>query len=85
MHYVSLLYSKSTQKYYIGETNNLKRRFTEHNDGKSSSTKFGRPWEVVYYEAYISKKAAQERERKLKQYGNGLSQLKRRIGMDEWL
>ncbi len=83
MHYVYLLYSKSTKKFYIGETGNLKRRFTEHNDGKSRSTKYGRPWSLVYYEAFTSKKAAQTREHKLKRYGKGLSELKRRIGLDE--
>ncbi|WP_430408225.1 GIY-YIG nuclease family protein [Flavobacterium olei] len=26
MHYLYILYSKSSQKFYIGETNNLKER-----------------------------------------------------------
>lgn len=85
MHYVYLLYSRTKREYYIGETSDLRRRFSEHNEGKTFSTRGGIPWEVVYYEAYQSKQAAQVRERRLKYYGKGLSQLKRRIGLDEWL
>ena len=85
MHYVYLLYSRKASKFYIGETKDLRRRLSQHNAGESFSTKSGRPWEVVYYEAYMSKQAAQTREKRLKQYGKGLAQLKNRIGLDEWL
>lgn len=85
MHYVYLLYSRSKSKFYIGETKDLRRRFTEHNSGRSFATKPGIPWILVYYEAYASKQAALTREKRLKQYGKGLAQLKRRIGLDEWM
>jgi len=85
MHYVYLLYSRKKSRFYIGETSDLRRRLSEHNEGKTFSTRTDRPWEVVYYEAYVSKQAALVRERRLKQYGKGLAQLKNRIGLDEWL
>ncbi len=85
MHYMYLLYSRKTSKFYIGETVDLRRRLSEHNEGKTFSTRSGMPWEVIYYEAYASKRAAQTREKRLKQYGKGLAQLKNRIGLDEWL
>lgn len=85
MHYVYLIYSRKLEKFYVGETSDLRRRLSEHNQGKSFSTQYGRPWEVIYYEAYASKHAALVRERRLKQYGKGLAQLKNRIGLDEWL
>ncbi|MFA4818460.1 MAG: GIY-YIG nuclease family protein [Patescibacteria group bacterium] len=39
---------------YIGYTNNLKKRFSEHNKGINRSTKGKRPWKLVYYEACIN-------------------------------
>ena len=57
---------------YIGYSNNLKRRFVEHNRG-------GRVWELMYYEAYKARKDAMLREKRLKYYGKALGQLKRRL------
>lgn len=80
MHYVYLLNSKKTGEFYIGSTSNLKNRFYQHNDSQNTSTKYGVPWTLIYYEAFPTKAAALERERKLKTYGKGLSELKKRVG-----
>ena len=64
MYYVYLLISEDGQKY-IGYTQDLRRRFTEHGRGGSQATK-NRNWDLVYYEAYSSEKDARRRERKLK-------------------
>lgn len=80
MHYVYLLKSTKTNKFYIGSTSDLKKRFYEHNRGLSAATKAGLPWEIAYYEAYPTKALALEREKKLKQYGRGLVELKKRLG-----
>lgn len=80
MYYVYLLRSKKTGTFYIGSTADLKRRFHQHNQGMNTSTKSGVPWELVYYEAFTTKALAQERERKLKRYGRGLVELKKRLG-----
>lgn len=81
MHYVYLLHSTKTGQYYVGSTGDLRKRLTEHNSRQTISTKNGRPWTVVYYEAYQTKLAAEDRERRLKHHGKGLSELKRRIGL----
>jgi len=77
MFYVYVIKNESDELYY-GCTKNLKKRFFEHNSGKSFSTK-GLKWKLVYYEAYLSEDDAWEREKQLKQYGQALGQLKRRI------
>lgn len=84
MFYVYILKSYKTRELYIGFTGGLRRRFLSHNsvESKNFSTKAGRPWELVYYEAYSIKRYAEERERKLKYYGKGLTMLKKRIGID---
>ena len=43
-----ILKSLKTGKYYVGHTNNLVRRFSEHNSGQTKSTKSGIPWEIVF-------------------------------------
>ena len=64
MFYVYLLESKD--KFYIGFTDNLKRRVKEHNAGQSVSTKAHRPWRLIFYEAYADKDDALRREGYLK-------------------
>lgn len=76
-----VLQSKKAGKIYIGSTNDLKVRFSQHNAGQSLSTKDDCPWNLVYYEAYIKKALALEREKSLKHYGKSLAMLKKRIGI----
>lgn len=79
MHYVYLLKSKKDNKLYIGLTNDLKRRFIEHNQGLTKSTKHRKPFLLIYYEAYNSLKDAQIREKRLKKFKNSYAELKKRI------
>jgi len=55
MFYVYILKSKSANRFYIGHTNNLKRRLEEHNAGKTSSIKAYIPWEIIYCEEFLTK------------------------------
>lgn len=79
MFYVYVLRSKKDKQLYIGYTNDLKRRIEEHNSGKNTSTKYRRPFELIYYEAYKLKEDAEHREDMLKLFGRALGGLKRRI------
>jgi putative endonuclease len=72
VYYVYILKRFSDNEIYIGYTNNLKRRFKEHNRG-------ARIWTLVYYEAYKARKDALLREKRLKHHGRALGQLKRRV------
>ena len=66
MYYVYVLQSIKDGKMYIGYTNNLKRRFIEHNQGLSLATKYKLPYTLVFYEAFTNTKDAKHRETYLK-------------------
>ena len=75
-YYVYLLQSKINKKFYVGYTNNLKRRLSQHNNSEVKSTKSGVPYELVYFEGFKNKSDALAREKKLKHHGQGLRRLK---------
>lgn len=77
MYYVYIIKNEIGELYY-GYTNNLRKIFFEHNSNKSFSTK-NHLWKLIYYEAYFDSKDAIDREKRLKNYGQALGQLKRRI------
>lgn len=81
MFYVYLLVSVEYDEIYIGSTNDLRRRFKEHNDGREISTKRYMPWELYYYEAYKDEKSARLREKRLKHHGNAIRELKKRVNL----
>ena len=71
MYYVYVLKSLKDLNYYIGYTENIEKRFLEHNTGKVKSTKYRRPFDLVYYEACWSLEDALHREKYLKSsYGH---------------
>lgn len=78
MHYVYVLQSEKDGKLYVGHTDDLKRRFREHNNGLVPSTKKGTPLRIVYYEACNILDDAIKREKQLKT-GFGRAYLKRRL------
>jgi len=79
MHYVYLLKSEKTGGYYLGCTNDLRKRVAEHNSGKSLYTKDKAPWQLRYYEAYFSKNDAFRREKQLKKNKSGYRELRKRL------
>ncbi len=79
MYYVYLLISEThLEEYYIGSTNDLRRRLVEHNLGDSPSTARYKPWKLVYYEAYLTEELARMREKRLKHHGSGKHELMKR-------
>jgi len=62
-YFVYILKSEKDNKRYIGSTKNLHRRISEHNRGAVKSTKFRRPFRLVYQERFKTKKEAEEREK----------------------
>jgi putative endonuclease len=79
MFYVYILKSTVDESIYTGYTDDLKRRFVEHNRKQNSSTKDKAPFQLIYYESYRSKADAKLREFNLKRHSGALTHLKRRI------
>ena len=78
MFYTYILQSLKNKSFYIGYTTNLKKRFEEHNKGESMATKPFRPYELIFYEAFINKKDAKAREEYLKS-GWGFRSIKKML------
>lgn len=79
MYYLYIIKSQRDGTLYIGQTNNLKRRLFEHNNGRSKYTKSHGPFTLKYYEAYTNEEDAKQREISLKLNGRALFVLKKRI------
>jgi putative endonuclease len=82
MYYVYILKSEKDNKLYIGYSSNLKARLGDHTEGLVEATKNRRPLKLIYYESYENKIAAQERERKLKQFGSAYKGLLKRLKLE---
>jgi putative endonuclease len=65
---VYILQSESTSRYYIGSTNDLDRRLSEHVRGHSLATRGRGPWKVVYTEPCESLRKARHRELEIKRW-----------------
>jgi putative endonuclease len=65
MYYVYILHLNNNT-LYTGTTGDLKRRYSEHRLGKVDSTKYKRPLELIFYEAYLRKTDSDRREKFLK-------------------
>ena len=75
MFYVYVLKSQRDFKRYIGQTENLQKRFDDHNLGLCKSTKSRRPFELIYFEKFNTRSEAMKRERFFKS-GKGREFLK---------
>ena len=79
MYYIYVLKSIKDQKLYTGVSSNLRTRIKAHNEGRVRATKNRRPLQLIYYEAYLHKKDATQREHNLKHKTEQRKFLKRQI------
>jgi putative endonuclease len=68
MAFVYILQSVKSGRYYIGSTNDLIRRLSEHRAGKTSSLRSMLPVELVFSKEYPSLLVARRMEKKLKRF-----------------
>lgn len=71
MFVVYILKNSVTGKHYIGSTNDLVRRFSEHTRGHNRSTRQKGTWEVIYTEEFENMLEARRREKLIKSYKDG--------------
>ena len=77
MKYVYILESLAApDRFYVGGTIDLKRRFKEHNTGESAHTSKFTPWQLTTYVAFSDHKKADRFEEYLKS-GSGRAFAKR--------
>ena len=77
MFYTYILMNTQNQ-LYTGFTYGLRKRFKEHNDKKSTYTKYRGPYKLIYYEACLDENNARQREKYFKS-GTGKRYLKTRL------
>jgi len=65
-HYVYILTSPETGRYYVGQTSDLQARLKKHNEGGCSHTAKFCPWKIETAVAFRSKEKAITFERYLK-------------------
>jgi putative endonuclease len=70
MFYTYVLHSELNGRFYIGSTKDLTARLSQHNSGKTPSTRAYRPWKLVYSEPFPSSVAARQREKQIKGWKN---------------
>ena len=78
MWYTYVLQSKKDNQWYTGYTDDLKRRFMEHNKGLVYASRKRRPFKLIYYEACLDEQDAKVREQYLKS-GIGKRYIKNRL------
>ncbi len=66
MFYVYAMYSLDRNYIYVGLTNNIDKRFAQHNKGQNRSTKAYKPFALFYTETVQTRQEARIREKYLK-------------------
>ncbi len=78
MYYFYVLKFHKNGKLYYGFTSDLKRRIKEHKSHNSDFTSRNGDFDLIFYEAYLNKKDAQEAEKYFKT-GHGREVLKNKL------
>ena len=69
MHYVYIIKSiNNPEQIYVGHTQDLKKRLSNHNCGTTPHTAKYKPWELVMYLSFNSEEKAIEFESYLKSH-----------------
>jgi len=66
MIYVYAIKSIERNYIYVGMTDNIERRISEHNKGENKSTKAYKPFSLILVEEYMNRTEARKREKYLK-------------------
>jgi len=64
--FLYILQSQSSNRFYVGSTDDLQRRLSEHLRGHTPSTRGRGPWKLVYKEEFATLLEARRRELEIK-------------------
>jgi len=78
MYYTYVLKSQKNHRFYTGSSEDVTKRLSEHNTGKSKYDKINLPFVLLFQEAFETRTEAVRRERYLKT-GAGRDEVKRII------
>ncbi len=68
MAFLYILQSETAGRYYLGSTNDLERRLSEHKRAHSLATRSRGPWKLVYRETFATLREARRREAEIKRW-----------------
>jgi putative endonuclease len=68
--YVYILESETSGKWYYGFTENIVKRFIDHQNNRSKYTKFRGPWKLIFKREFLDKREALHFEKQLKKARN---------------
>ncbi len=78
MYYCYILQSLKDKSYYIGSTQDLKKRIDKHNHKEVTYSSTKAPFELVWYSAFLTKQKAVDFEMYLKS-GSGFAFRNKRL------
>ena len=84
MFFVYVLKSTKENWFYVGMTCKLEQRLKEHNKGSVKSTKFRKPYKLVYNKVFLTRIQARDFEKYLKISSNKEKLIKSFAGVAEW-
>ncbi|MCF6180933.1 GIY-YIG nuclease family protein [Lutibacter sp.] len=64
-----ILYSEKRSKHYVGQTADVNKRLSRHNQGLVPSTKGGKPWKIILQLKVSNRNEAIILENKIKKRG----------------
>ena len=80
LHFVYVLHSEKSRRYYIGSSKDVEQRLAQHNSGMMRSTRPHRPWLLMYTESHETLVEARRRESQIKSWKNP-SYMERTLGL----
>ena len=70
MYFTYVLQSLTSNKLYVGQTNNLQDRIQRHNNSRNIYTKNKGPWKLIFSREFKSRTEAVKLEKRLKSFKN---------------
>jgi putative endonuclease len=66
MYHVYIIYSSKLDRYYVGYSEDVAKRLSEHNNGLSTYTSKAQDWELKYQLPFKSREEAVKEEKRIK-------------------